>query len=144
MNNTNSMFSCFRRILKRNFLITNIHFSLTGMLDPGDHFHQCGFTCTILTDQNVYLSPEQVKRNVIQGFCSRINFADMVRMQKHMLRTCITHNRPSYFASSSTGVINIFSLSFAVKQPVNEMVLPSNDAGSAFCTTSSSINLLIL
>ena len=114
------------------------------MLDPGDHFHQCGFTCTIFTDQNVYLPLGQVKGNVIQGFGSRINFADMVRMQKHMLRTCITHNHPSYFTSSSTGVINIFSLSFAVKQPVNEMVLPSNDAGSAFCTTSSSINLLIL
>ena len=85
------MFSGICSIFKRNLLITNIKRSFTGVLDTCYHFHQCGFSGAIFTDQNIHLAFEKVKGYVIQRFCTGINFTDMIRMQKHMLRTFISH-----------------------------------------------------
>ena len=46
----NSMFSGICSIFEKYFLITDIHLSFIRVFDSRDHFHQCRFTCTILTD----------------------------------------------------------------------------------------------
>ena len=98
MDDTDSLFSGSRRILKINFLTAHVHFPVGRLLNARDHFHQGGLSGAVFADQNVYLSLEKIEGYAVQGFCTGINFIYFFTVENNIW--IVKHNAPPFIRLS--------------------------------------------